>query len=460
MGFKLIVDRLTKAELIYLIKVRSSTTPTDGKATKLRTTLRTLLTDETNGKTSDAGNYPFTFVEDFEAVAQTKDELTGLIEEYKITHDKNRAQAIETKFTYGLERITRSVPTNDDEVAKKETLFTTLSVMRSRYEITTKQPYTLSPPIDPADVTTSTITTTTTVTSTISVPSVSQASFSGIKPVPVAKWNLHFSGDLKTLSLSAFLERVTELSRARNVTREQLFDEACDLFSGKALVWYRANVALAKNWKELEELLRLEFQPINYDERLLDEIKRRTQGHDESMGMYVAVMKNMFARLSQPHPEDQQLRIILRNMSPFYQTQLGLVDVNTIHDLLVYGRKIEERRYAVENFVPPSKKKGDLEVDLAYVNTAVAELDVSTISPLRDTTTPVTSQLRTAAPPNVSSPTFACWNCGDLSHRAGRCPKPRTKVYCFRCGKPDVTVKSCAKCGNERVPSGNAPRRH
>jgi hypothetical protein len=43
------------------------------------------------------------------------------------------------------------------------------------------------------------------------------------------------------MSLSAFLARVEELMVARHPTRQDIFDCAFDLFSGKALIWYRAN---------------------------------------------------------------------------------------------------------------------------------------------------------------------------------------------------------------------------
>lgn len=465
MGFKLNMDRLSKAELIYLIKVRNPTAPTDVKATELRTVLRALLADESSSKITSHPDYPYTFAEDYDAVTTIKTDLTTLIEEQKLEPDKNRSQVIETKFSYGLERIERSVPSADDDSTKKEKLFTELAVMLSRYEIFAKPSYTVAAISDPAVVTTSVTTTTTTVTSVTSPPLISQISNLCIKPVPVAKWNLHFSGEPKGLSLSAFLERVNELMRARNMSREQLFAEACDLFAGKALVWFRANVFSVKTWDELVALLRSEFQPINYDERLFEEIKRRTQGADESIGMYVAVMKNMFARLSESLPEDKQLRILLRNMSPFYQTQLGLTEVNSVNELIAYGRRIEERRYAVENFVPPSRRKGDLEIDLAYVDTASVSSEISVVSNPRDIAVATVASQRTVTPLNASSSklnasTPTCWNCGEPNHRAGNCPKPRTKLYCFRCGKPDVTVRSCSKCGTKRLPSGNAPRRH
>lgn len=482
MGFKFIVDRLSRTELQYESKRRGL--PSDKTVTKLRENLRQAMAKEASGVTPTYPAYPFTFIEDFDAVNALKEELTQLIAQHTATPDKNIAQSIETKFSFALGRVDNSVPDSEDEKLQKETLFTDLAVMMSRYELSTKRlnvhelltlrhdaaqsfdpNVSTSSSATPIDVPpTTNVTVTTTVTSTVTSPTAirSNISTAQYKPVPVSKWNLHFSAESRGLSLSAFLERVNELKRARNVTDDRLFEESCDLFTGKALLWFRANVSLVRTWDELVRLLRLEFQPVDYDDRLLEEIKRRTQGAEESIGMYVAIMKNMFSRLATPLNENNILRILLRNISPFYQTQLGLVEVKSIADLIAYGRKIEERRSAVENYVPPSRKKGDLEADLAYVEAApstpnvVHEISTATFTPR-----PAHSEPRRR--PMSSSP-LKCWNCGDTNHRAGQCPKPRSKIYCYRCGKPEVTVNTCPKCGksnnqNQRF-SGNDSRRH
>ncbi|KAK9688531.1 Retrotransposon gag protein [Popillia japonica] len=142
------------------------------------------------------------------------------------------------------------------------------------------------------------------------------------------RWNLKYSGDNSGLSLNAFLERVEELMLARNVTKEQVFRSAIDLFSSRALIWYRANRKALSDWDELVVALREEFQVPDYDERLFDEIRKRTQGPNESISMFVSVMTNLFSRLSIKIPESNRLKMMCKNLSPFYQSQLGLTDIN------------------------------------------------------------------------------------------------------------------------------------
>jgi hypothetical protein len=62
-------------------------------------------------------------------------------------------------------------------------------------------------------------------------------------------------------------------------------------------------------------LLCNQFQPADYNDRLFDEIRRRTQGPDESIAMFAAVMDNMFDRVTVRVPEATRLKIILKNLA-------------------------------------------------------------------------------------------------------------------------------------------------
>jgi len=39
-----------------------------------------------------------------------------------------------------------------------------------------------------------------------------------------------------------------------------------------------------------------------------------------------------------------------------------------------------------------------------------------------------------------------CWNCGSEEHFASRCPEPRRRDYCYRCGRRGTTVRECPNC--------------
>lgn len=181
-----------------------------------------------------------------------------------------------------------------------------------------------------------------------------------------------------------------------------------------------------------------DFQPPEYDERLLDEIKRRTQGKNESMGIFIAVMTNMFERLSKPIEESSKLKIILKNISPFYQMNLCLTEIESVSELLKYCKKLETKKYNIDNFALPVRNKNDLEPDLAYVSTDIDD----------DERGDMTSDTRVSL--------IKCWNCEGTGHRSSQCSEAKRK-HCYRCGKIGYTVRNCPKCSSN---SENASTSH
>ncbi|XP_039448289.1 uncharacterized protein LOC120427499 [Culex pipiens pallens] len=63
--------------------------------------------------------------------------------------------------------------------------------------------------------------------------------------------------------------------------------------------------------------------------------------------------------------------------------------------------------------------------------------------------------------------TISCWQCGQQGHIFPTCDKPKTYLFCYRCGKKDTTSRNCADCfarmsqalsaGTSRPNQGNGP---
>ncbi|GLV36029.1 hypothetical protein CBL_01793 [Carabus blaptoides fortunei] len=94
------------------------------------------------------------------------------------------------------------------------------------------------------------------------------------KSCPIYKWNFNVNGEGSVIE---FLERIEELRLSRNATKLDLFNAASDLFTGSALLWYRANKGYLANWDQLVEKLKKYYHPIDYDPRLWQEISQRRQ---------------------------------------------------------------------------------------------------------------------------------------------------------------------------------------
>lgn len=263
----------------------------------------------------------------------------------------------------------------------------------------------------------------------------------------VEKWGLKFTGDIKSFSVHNFLDRVSELREARGVSEHELFESAIDLFSAKALNWFRANRDRFSDWSGLSDLLCKHFEPPDYRPRLFKEILERTQDPSESIIDYLSSMSALFRRYGSLS-DDVQLDIVSRNLSPFYTTQLPVV--HSLEELEEECLKLEAKKYRAEHYVPPSRKRhGFVEPDFAFVATEdsrqssfdnrVPSLEAVNTSP------PQMPQFNPRQlPPSTSKP-FTCWNCNRTGHLNRQCPDPRKK-HCYRCGASNVTTNSCPKC--------------
>lgn len=436
------INRLSHDELSYEMAIRGMAIGTVDEMRKLLARVRKM---EKLGDSFTYPEHPFTFEEDAQAVTAKVAELRKNLETLEGPKESGSVVRMESKTAHVLGRVDRMVVSSVEEKDAKSKLLSSVMLLMAdvveKIELfkecrqTEETPSELSILENSMEGVALSPQRAATKQQSSSIPL-----STGTKSVPVSKWGLRFTGDKKGMSVNAFLERVNELKIARHSSDEDLFDAGVDLFAGRALLWYRDARQYTSTWTELITKLKEEFQPQDYNEKLLEEIKRRTQGADESIGIYLAVMSAMFGRLNCPVSEAVRLKILMKNISPIYQTQLALVDVTSIEQLKTLCRRLEARREAAESFTAPPRKSL-LEPDLAYaevtIEAAAVEVD--------------------AGPSTDSSNQIRCFNCNLPGHKAIGCTAPKIKK-CYKCQKVGFTVRTCPTCNAHRS-SGNGAGR-
>ena len=245
-------------------------------------------------------------------------------------------------------------------------------------------------------------------------PISSQAACSHSRPstrlVPVHKWNLSFTGEPGSISVMDFIDRVTELRRARGCSEDDLFRSALDLFQGKALIWYRSAHTKVTSWTALVELLKRHYLPPDYHSRLYQELMNRTQGPNEPIVEYLACMQALIARYGLM-PQAMVLDVIRRNLAPFYIMQLP--DVRSLAELEAECLKLETKKYRAEHYqAPPRKSRAFVEPDLACLESRLDEVHV--------TPKPHHSE-------NTDTRGVQCFNCKRFGHIARNCRYKRVQ---------------------------------
>lgn len=218
----------------------------------------------------------------------------------------------------------------------------------------------------------------------------------------------------------------------------KVFRSAAELFTESALLWYRGISSSVDSWEDLKQELLDEFLPSDFDYRLMEELKTRTQGVGESFSTYYSVMLNFFARLRVPISEEEKLRILRRNIRPCFAERLAIVPIVSLSDFKTKCKEIERQNLNSQYFVePPKPNQHTLATDLAYkasVQLAVAE---------------VSTGPKQAPQSSGSKSSLFCHRCRITGHTLANCKAERFLI-CFRCGRKGYITLNCPDCAGTR----------
>lgn len=234
----------------------------------------------------------------------------------------------------------------------------------------------------------------------------------------------------------SFLLRLEELCETRNISESRLFQGAAELFTDDALTWYRSVKSSLSDWPTLKSLLTKEYSQIDFDDRLLREIRERTQGADESVSLYIAVMQNYFNLLTKPVPEEEKIKIIRFNLKPQISSALALEAFSTITDLKEKCKLVEYSFSRAADYKEPSKvSKSSLAPDLTYrpykTSGALPRVEAT------ETSTNFCVRCRVSGHTlnQCQSRELVCFSCGNKGFARSNCPNCK-RVYSSSSGKP------------------------
>lgn len=251
----------------------------------------------------------------------------------------------------------------------------------------------------------------------------------------------------------AFIQHVDEFVVSRNISYEKILSNCFDIFTGDALHWYRSVKDGISSWSELTTLLKADFSIHDYDYRLMEEIRSRTQGVSETITIYLAIMHGMFSRLSKPLSEESKLEILLHNIRPCYASTLAssaVVDINSLKSACKSYEIIQSR---IQNFrEPPCVTSRTIAPEFAYkpVDSKVGSNSKNFnkyFTPIKPQVSAVAMEPSTSKKyiPGTSQGKRFCPRCRTNTHILWECKEPRT-ILCFRCGKIGFRSIDCPAC--------------
>lgn len=310
----------------------------------------------------------------------------------------------------------------------------------------------------------------------------------------VRKWNLKFDDKEDPVS---FLERLTELLEAYEIPVNRILRALPEIFKGNALLWWRNNHDLWRNYADFFRDFESQFLPPGYYRNLDREIQERTQGEQEPCRAFVVALSTLIRRRG-GFQETVRLERIYQNLKPDYKFYIRRNEVKTVCDLVSKAEEYEALLRDKSTYRPPPGPAQAFTPSTAYQSRSRKRVEFSNPiyldvihqasspriplpttsneaqvishntpeinpdrgrnrqrSPSPRTHTPTTNNQQVSqqhvrsgsTSPTPRSP-ITCWNCEREGHLARECPQPR-KVRCFYCKKEGrLTVNCNCRSGN------------
>lgn len=178
----------------------------------------------------------------------------------------------------------------------------------------------------------------------------------------VRKWNISYDGDRNPIT---FLERLGELMECYNVAQDDLIRALPEILKGKALLWYRNNRELWRNFSDFQRSFELQYLPPGYSKNLDDEIRLRTQGEDEPFRDFLVAILTLIRRRG-GYSLQGKIDRIYQNMKPEYIQSVRRERCNSIQDLIQEAEHFESYERAKRLYRPPPSPSQTLVPETAY----------------------------------------------------------------------------------------------
>lgn len=269
------------------------------------------------------------------------------------------------------------------------------------------------------------------------------------KPIAVYKLGVQFDGEPK--SLLNFIERVEELAEARNISKDNLFQAASDLFTGTATFWFRQIKSQVTDWNSLVNKLKLDFLPSDFDDEIWSQIKNRKQSKTEPVVIFIACMENLFSRLSKEPSQQTKIKFMKLSLQDEYRKRLALNEIDSVATLSNLCKKLEEAdilsipstssSMTSLNSFQESKKYNKEKQYVSKNKGPNFKGNKQNFHKQKSTVEQIDSKQI-----NKDTEPIVCWRCKQPNHTFRYCKSKDKGKFCFKCGSPEVTSKTCQKC--------------
>lgn len=261
-------------------------------------------------------------------------------------------------------------------------------------------------------------------------------------------WKVLFSGDGLNQSYEEYSQAIYDFASAQSIPDNEIVRGISPTLKGPARVWY---MKLNKDGMTLDrffECLKEQFTPyMNEIDTIAELIKTKyeTGLFDHIQLMYAKIALTQFS-----WTERKKVDIVTRTLPIEIRTAIVTRGIRTTSELTQLCRDLEAifpKKNTEKTSANTYKAKRITEVECHEDPTIIdpiEEYDNSFQAEMINARR--TFNLSNAAKAKVTAryPLEGCFNCLGKDHRHAQCSKPQTHTFCYRCGRPNATMKDCS----------------
>ena len=181
----------------------------------------------------------------------------------------------------------------------------------------------------------------------------------------VRKWGVTFSGK-RDSSAEEFLTRDQEFRRGSPLSDDEMLGALPFLSTDKALQWHRLHEDTFTSWHDFAQAFWRHFGGVNFQTKILDEARKRTQGANESLTDFLMNIRLIFKHQDPPYSMAEEMELVYNNLHPRYRANIGREEFDSFSELERLGELCEAFQAMSRTYVPPPPPEESLLPELAY----------------------------------------------------------------------------------------------
>ncbi|CAB0038567.1 unnamed protein product [Trichogramma brassicae] len=155
-------------------------------------------------------------------------------------------------------------------------------------------------------------------------------------------WKISFAAGGDRAKAEMFITRLAKCRAGTSVDDQRLIDAVQATLSGEADLWYRAARPSFKSWERFEGSFRKMFIGKLGEFKLLQELRNRKQGEEESIVTFINYFNFYLSHLTEKPSRREQVKIAWNNIRPAYRSALCNRMPRSLKAIQKAGERYEE----------------------------------------------------------------------------------------------------------------------